>query len=106
MSGGSALEQRQTWLQRLSEPWPLALAVTLVGTAVAYVGRPTDGIDDAEITHVFAHNIAAGFGYVYNPGGERVEGSTSLLWTLLNVIPFSVSDHPEGFLALLCFALL
>lgn len=41
------------------------------------------GIDDSNITFVYARNLAEGRGFVYNPGGERVEGATSLLWTLL-----------------------
>src|SRR5690349_10036664 len=47
------------------------------------LGYPDHGIDDADITMVYAHNIANGHGYVYTPGGERVEGSTSLAWTLV-----------------------
>jgi hypothetical protein len=44
---------------------------------------PLVGIDDASIYFVFAKNFAEGHGFVYNPGGERVEGFTSLLWTLI-----------------------
>jgi len=87
----------------------VAFLVTAIGAAFAYVVLdPSIGIDDANITQVFARNIAAGHGYVYNVGGERVEGSTSLLWTLVNVAFFSVSETPEmllaGFCALMTFA--
>lgn len=63
----------------------LALLVFVPGFAIVYalLGAPSQGIDDADITMVYARNIAAGHGYVYSPGGERVEGSTSLTWTLL-----------------------
>lgn len=43
---------------------------------------------------VYSHNIAAGEGYVYNIGGERVEGSTSPAWTALVALSFLVSDEP------------
>ncbi|MCA9517443.1 MAG: DUF2029 domain-containing protein, partial [Myxococcales bacterium] len=42
--------------------------------------------DDAYITFRYAHNAVTGHGLVFNPG-ERVEGSTTFLWTLL-MMPF------------------
>jgi len=39
-------------------------------------------IDDAYISYRYARNLAEGLGLVYNPG-ERVEGFTNLLFTLL-----------------------
>lgn len=41
------------------------------------------GIDDANIFKVYAQNFARGFGFVYQTGGPRVEGFTSLLYLLL-----------------------
>jgi len=41
--------------------------------------RPLVGIDDANIARVYAANLANGHGWVYFPGTERVEGTTSLL---------------------------
>ncbi len=41
--------------------------------------------DDAFITLRYADNLAAGHGLVFNPG-DRVEGFTSMLWTLLLAI--------------------
>lgn len=38
--------------------------------------------DDAMISMRYAHNLAQGHGLVWNPG-ERVEGYSNLLWTLL-----------------------
>jgi arabinofuranosyltransferase len=57
------------------------LFVTL-GSALVWLllGRPSTGIDDADIFFVYARNMAAGHGWVYNVGGEAVEGFTSLLW--------------------------
>jgi len=69
--------------------------VTIVGTLGSFFGlhfTPRIGIDDAVITQIYARNIAQGFGYVYNVGGERVEGSTSPLWTLLNVFIFMIKE--------------
>lgn len=45
--------------------------------------QPLQGIDDANIYFVYAKNLAEGNGFVYNTGGERVEGFTSMLWTLM-----------------------
>jgi hypothetical protein len=38
--------------------------------------------DDAMISMRYARNLAHGYGLVWNPGGERVEGYTNLLWVL------------------------
>ncbi|NDW01740.1 hypothetical protein [Salipiger sp. PrR002] len=59
-------------------------------------GAPgTNGIDDAAITRSYADNIARGFGFVYNEGGEHVEGATSFLWVMILVIPYLFDDNPE-----------
>ncbi|HJW89639.1 MAG TPA: hypothetical protein VJ436_03250 [Anaerolineales bacterium] len=42
--------------------------------------------DDPFITYRYAHNLARGWGFVYNPG-ERVLSTTTPLFTLLLVIP-------------------
>ncbi|RMG96794.1 MAG: hypothetical protein D6705_10350 [Deltaproteobacteria bacterium] len=39
-------------------------------------------VDDAYISYRYARNLARGLGLVYNPG-ERVEGYTNFLWTVL-----------------------
>ena len=39
--------------------------------------------DDAFISFRYARNLAHGFGLVFNPGFERVEGYTNFLWVLL-----------------------
>jgi len=38
--------------------------------------------DDAMVSMRFARNLAAGYGLVWNPGGEAVEGYTNPLWVL------------------------
>src|SRR5437899_12684992 len=39
-------------------------------------------VDDASIVYQYATNLGRGDGFVFNPG-ERVEGVTCFLWTLL-----------------------
>jgi arabinofuranosyltransferase len=56
------------------------------------------GIDDANIYFRYARNIANGFGIVWNPGGEHVEGGTSFLWTLVCAGAWLVSKRPERLL--------
>ena len=53
------------------------------------------GVDDANIFFVYAKNFAEGHGFVYNVGGERVEGFSSMLWTLLLAGVFLVFSKPE-----------
>jgi len=48
-----------------------------------FMGLPQNGIDDADIFFVYARHFSQGNGWVYNIGGERVEGFTSLLWALI-----------------------
>jgi arabinofuranosyltransferase len=42
--------------------------------------------DDAFISYRYAQNLANGHGLVFNPG-ERVEGYTNFLWTVIQAIP-------------------
>lgn len=69
--------------------------------AVIQLDQPLTGIDDANIFFTYASNLANGEGFVYNAGGERVEGFTSLAWTLVCALGYTVSRQPE--LLLLCF---
>lgn len=65
----------------------IACVLALVAFATTFVSgklpSPATGIDDANIFFVYARNVSAGEGFVFNPGGERVEGFTSLLWVLI-----------------------
>jgi len=51
------------------------------------------GIDDANIFKVYAQNLSHGLGFVYQPGGERVEGFTSLLYTLLLSFAYKITGN-------------
>lgn len=74
-----------------------ALLVVAAGSVCAWMmlGRPDTGIDDADIFFVYARHMAEGHGWVYNIGGERVEGFTSLLWAILSTLLFYITDHVE-----------
>jgi hypothetical protein len=80
-----------------------ATAVTMAMSALSYlILQPRIGIDDANITQVYAQHLARGQGFRYDAGGELVEGSTSLLWTLLLVPFYWATEHPEGAIAGFC----
>src|SRR4051812_44621858 len=53
--------------------------------------NPVIGIDDANIYFVYMKNFAQGHGFVWNIGGERVEGFTSLIWTLIGSVCYKIS---------------
>lgn len=76
----------------------------IVLTGFSYlVLRPTIGWDDANITLNYAENVARGHGYVYYVGGERVEGSTSALWTFICALGYLVTPTPENLLTVVSF---
>src|SRR5438046_342969 len=51
-------------------------------------------VDDAFIVYRYAANLARGEGFVFN-SGERVEGVTCSLWTVL-LAPFAAAGLPVG----------
>ncbi|MBN2162060.1 MAG: hypothetical protein JXR25_11420 [Pontiellaceae bacterium] len=77
--------------------WLIALLVVLGGSLTTWIllGRPSTGIDDADIFFVYARHFAGGDGFVYNVGGEHVEGFTSLLWTLICSVFYRFTDSVE-----------
>src|SRR5262249_54712050 len=73
-------------------------AILALGAAIIIImasGVRLVGFDDANITFVYARNLAQGIGFEYTPGGGRVEGCTSLLWTVLLASFFRWAAHPE-----------
>lgn len=64
----------------------LVLTILTLGGLLGLYGyeffQPTIQIDDAYISYRYAQNLVDGHGLVYNIG-ERVEGYTNLLWTLM-----------------------
>ncbi|MCH9808025.1 MAG: hypothetical protein K0U74_09850 [Alphaproteobacteria bacterium] len=83
-----------------------SVAISALMGIVAWLlgGRPPlIGIDDAAITRSYAENIANGHGFVYNIGGERVEGATSFLWTLIVAVAYAVTSTPAFLIFATCF---
>ena len=60
--------------------------------------------DDAYISYRYAYNLVEGRGLVFN-SGERVEGFTNLLWTLMMTVPESLGLPVHLFAAFLGIAL-
>lgn len=81
-------------------------SVLIIVAAVTFVywklyNEPGIGVDDANIYFVYAQNAAEGHGFVFNAGGERVEGFTSLFWTLISTAVYAFSDNFEFILLIL-----
>lgn len=101
-----------TCKRRYMRSFSLIFLLGFVLTGIASFGafslfdKPHTGIDDANIYFVYARNLADGHGFVYNVGGERVEGFTSLLWTLICALAFRSSEHAELTLFLINIILL
>lgn len=86
--------------------FPIVLTASIVLlTLLAWLNRFIQ--DDAFISFRYAEHLVNGFGLVWNPG-ERVEGYTNFLWTLLVSIPIALGYDPGPFsygLGLTCFAI-
>lgn len=98
----SASPQRPSWLQPIHL---VATAFLVYGLAfIASSSFVVDGqryfglLDDALISMRYGRNLMEGHGLVWNPGGERVEGITNPLWTvlmgLLHLAPVSLHTVP------------
>lgn len=74
------LTQQRRWALPRWSHW-LVLAPLIVAALVRAYGLLWIG-DDAFISFRYADNLASGHGLVFNPG-ERVEGYTNFLWTVL-----------------------
>lgn len=72
----------------------LALAAVLVVAHGAQFGFCLQ--DDTFISLRYARNLVSGNGLVFNPG-ERVEGYTNPLWTVLCALPFVLGLDPPAF---------
>lgn len=78
-----------------SRRFSIVLIVVLVAlTLLAYANRFIH--DDAFISFRYAHHLATGKGLVWNPG-EKIEGYTNFLWTLLMSLPVHLGKDPVGF---------
>jgi len=70
--------------------WLSLALVILIGHALSYAGWT---IDDAYISFRYARNLLDGHGLVFNPG-ERVEGYSNLIWTLLVAAGMGFGQDP------------
>ena len=52
--------------------------------------------DDAFISFRYARNLAQGYGLVFNPGFERVEGYTNFLWVVILALGQRLGVAPES----------
>ena len=94
----------------LTRPLLIALALTGLGAGLAYwiIGMPPLlGAEDAAIGFRYARNLSDGHGIVFNPGGERVEGFTSMSWLFLSAGVYSLFGPSalEPVLAILSLAM-
>lgn len=82
----SGLAQAEGLEGRWSSGYRLGMRATLCLSCLVlvllYAYSRIQLIDDAFIFLRYAHNIARGYGYVYNVGAS-VEGATSISWTLM-----------------------
>jgi arabinofuranosyltransferase len=76
----------------------MVLVVVAVWVTSYYHGHPRIGIDDANIFFSYADNRSTGQGFVYNKGGERVEGFSSILWVILCALAFRLGFHEQSLL--------
>jgi len=72
----------------------LVLTAALSYWAIKYMSIAPVGVDDANILFVYSKHFAMGEGLVYNVGGERVEGFSSMSWMLLTAIGYLFTDFP------------
>lgn len=101
----------QNWIERVGrrpwglgwltlERWPvrvhvvLGLVVPMLVLAINMWAVHTYTVDDAYISFRYAVNLADGHGLVYNPG-ERVEGYTNFLWTVLVAGGIAIGIDPH-----------
>lgn len=78
--------------------WPDWIGVVPIALAAIFHAREVSARvqDDAFITFRYAKNLLLGHGLVMNPG-EKVEGVTSLLFTLLSALGQSLGIDPLSF---------
>ncbi len=73
---------------------PFLLLLAGVAAFLGETWRELPQIDDAYISYRYARNLVEGHGLVFNPG-ERVEGYTNLLWTLLVALGLALGSSAE-----------
>ncbi len=85
--------------------WVRLVAVALmIAIAVTWAWRLVSLFDDAYISLRYARNLVRGQGLVFNPG-ERVEGYTNFLWTLILAAGLGAGFDGAHFAILACLIL-
>ncbi|GIV64223.1 MAG: hypothetical protein KatS3mg045_1562 [Bellilinea sp.] len=76
-------------------------AAVFIGKTLFWVeGVPYSALfDDMMISMTYARNLAQGYGLVWNPGGERVEGFSNPLWVVFMAL-FHLLPIPENWISL------
>jgi hypothetical protein len=87
-----------------------AVLTVFVGSTLAWLllGLPVSGINDADVSLVYARNFLTGHGLTGQAGGEPAEGFPSLLWLMLcsAVYIFSRAAEVPLFLLNLLFGII
>ena len=91
MEVGQALAGR-----RRLHPAILAVAFLTLAGLLVHAREYQFLTDDAYISFRYARNLADGHGLVFNPGFERVEGYTNLLWVLILAAASLAGIAPEA----------
>jgi arabinofuranosyltransferase len=82
------------WARFASLPLGLLGPIALFLCLLPHQAHP---IDDAYISYRFAWNFSQGHGLVFNIG-ERVEGFSNPLWTVLSAVPIVLGAAPFGWM--------
>lgn len=85
-------------------PWAACVLCILLYAVLVLIGF-NDIEEDAFIYFRFAANIADGYGYVFNHGGEHIESCSGLLWLGLLLLLYHLPLHIVLSTKLLCFVL-
>ena len=85
-------------------PRQLLWVVVVAACGLAWANRFIQ--DDAFISLRYAQNLVEGHGLVWNPGGDRVEGYTNFLWTVILALPIWAGVDPFMFISVLGVAML
>lgn len=81
----SQMNMRNKWFQVVKAHWAIFLVVLLAFLILPFYKFFI--IDDAFISYRYSYNLYLGKGLVFNQG-ERVEGITNLLWTIIIAFGF------------------
>ena len=90
---GLCMPQVRRLSLRVRRPLRVFLLAVAVAGAVVWAWSLLWASDDAYISFRYAYNLVQGHGLVYNPG-ERVEGYTDFLWTLIAAFAIWLKGDP------------